>query len=228
MKAYLSLLLASLILSLTAMACSGHPASGAVKATPTHAGVITIVQATAGPNESTAKTPRAPVATSPELTPEISSTGDIPDTATYLEYKGPEYSLQYVEGWAQEKLPNDGIRFADKDSFVMVTLQNLPLFGTIMDYAAGQGQPDSANEFKQFVKTDIKASSLPSGPAALLTFKALSSPDPVTGKQVTLDIKRYFIQGTKYLAVLTEATPSGVDNVDAFNQIAQSFAWVGK
>jgi hypothetical protein len=171
-------------------------------------------------------------ATSPTVTPgtelDISPSGDIPDTATFLVYHATSYSLQYVEGWVQEPLPSDGIRFADKDSFVSVMLQDQPASGSLVDYAAGSGATESAKEFQQFVQTGVKAVSLPAGQAALLTFQGLSAPDPVTGKTVTLAIDRYYIPGPNYLAVLTEATPQGVDNVDAFRQIAQSFAWSGK
>jgi hypothetical protein len=152
--------------------------------------------------------------------------GDIPDNATYLTYHGAVYSLQHVEGWVQESAPNNGIRFSDKDSFVSVTLQSNPS-GAMTNYARGPGATASASEFQQFASPHVSASSLPAGEVALLTFQALSAPDPVTAKTVMQTYDRYYIRGPEYMAVLTEATPSGVDNVDGFLQIAKSFAWVG-
>src|SRR5947209_18094651 len=41
------------------------------------------------------------------------SSGDIPDTATYLRYRGKAYSIEYVEGWVQARLTGDGVRMSD-------------------------------------------------------------------------------------------------------------------
>jgi hypothetical protein len=153
-----------------------------------------------------------------------SPSGDIPDTATFLAYHGSHYSLHYVEGWVQQVLAGDGVRFADKDSFVRVTLQPLPS-SSAQEYAAGPGVAQSAQEFQGFAHAKVSSVALPAGNAALVTFEALSAPDPVTGKRVTLACNRYYIPGPQMMAVLTQATPLGVDNVDAFLQIAKSFAW---
>ncbi len=187
----------------------------------------TVRSTTAPAPQSTQPSSAASTTATPETANDASPSGDIPDNATFLTYQGPKYSLQYVEGWARESLANDGVRFADKDSFVSVTLAPVPS-GNILQYASAQGALDSAQEFQQFKKTATKAATLPAGQAALLTFQGLAAPDPVTGKRVTLDVNRYYIMGTKSLAILTEATPSGVDNVDAFAQIAQSFSWSGQ
>ena len=224
-----SLIVIILILALSSIACSGQGASAGFTTPPTTGGPTSISQSTIAPRAGTTVPPIAnPAASTPDLTPESSAVGDIPDTATFLIYHAKNYSLQYVEGWAQEQLPNDGIRIADKDSFVMITLQSLPTSGSLTDYAGGAGAGQSAKEFEQFAKSRVKTLDLPAGHSALLTFKGLSAPDPVTGKRVALDVDRYYIVGLKYLAVLTEATPSGVDNVDAFLQIAKSFVWSGK
>ncbi len=203
----------------TASGASIKPATRTSAATASSAGAQTTI-----PNTAPAAASQIPTADS---TPETRPSGDIPDTATFLPFHAPNYSLQYVEGWAQDQLPNGGIRFADKDSFVTLTLQS-PAPGTVMDYAMAQGSVDSAKEFQQFVKTNVTAVTLPAGKTAHLTFKALSAPNAVTGKQVPLDVDRYYIAGASYLAILTEATPSGVDNVDAFAQIAQSLKWSGQ
>jgi len=59
-------------------------------------------------------------------------------------------------------------------------------------------------------------------PALRLTYRGLSAPDQVTGKTVTLEVDRYYINGPHALAVLTLSTPLGVDNVDGFRRIAHS------
>ena len=52
-----------------------------------------------------------------------------------------------------------------------------------------------------------------------------SPPDPVTGKSVPSMVDRYYVPGTNGLAIVSLSTPNGVDNVDAFRQMIQSFKW---
>jgi hypothetical protein len=58
-----------------------------------------------------------------------------------------------------------------------------------------------------------------------LAFHQESPPDSVTGKQVPQTVDRYYVPGTGALAVVSLATPDGVDNVDAFRQMITSFRW---
>jgi len=52
-----------------------------------------------------------------------------------------------------------------------------------------------------------------------------SAPDPVTGKSLPLTVDTYeFAKGGK-VAVLELSTPVGVDNVDAYRMISESFRW---
>jgi hypothetical protein len=63
------------------------------------------------------------------------------------------------------------------------------------------------------------------GPAVLMTYRADSPSDPVTGKVVRQDVERYeFWQGGK-LAVITLSSPQGSDNVDPWRKVTDSFAW---
>lgn len=155
------------------------------------------------------------------------SSGDIPDTATYLRYRGRGYSIEYVEGWVQARLTGDGVRMSDIDSFERVafaarTSQSLATF------VRGTGLAQTKREYQRVVKVSANPIKLPAGSAMLLVFKARSAPDPVTGKQVTLVVDRYYVPGRSRLAVITLATPVGVDNVDAFRRISGSFTWTGR
>jgi len=47
----------------------------------------------------------------------------------------------------------------------------------------------------------------------------------VTGKRVTLAVDRYEVGSGGRLAVIDLGTPVGVDNVDAYRLISQSFRW---
>ena len=57
------------------------------------------------------------------------------------------------------------------------------------------------------------------------TIKKLGPPDPVTGKRPQLLIDRYVYSKGGKVATLDEATPKGVDNVDAYRLISKSFKW---
>ena len=47
----------------------------------------------------------------------------------------------------------------------------------------------------------------------------------MTGKRVTLMVDRYELARNGRLAVVDLGTPIGVDNVDAYRMMIQSFAW---
>ena len=58
-----------------------------------------------------------------------------------------------------------------------------------------------------------------------LTYHLPAPPDPVTGKQVPSTIDRFYVPGPNGIAIVTLSTPDGVDNVDAFRQMIESFRW---
>jgi hypothetical protein len=53
----------------------------------------------------------------------------------------------------------------------------------------------------------------------------VSAPNPVTGKRVTLSVDRYYVRKQGRRAVLDLGAPVGVDNVDAYRLISESFRW---
>jgi hypothetical protein len=66
---------------------------------------------------------------------------------------------------------------------------------------------------------------LPGGPAFKVTYSTESSPSPVTNKRVTLAVDRYYLSKGGRQAIIDLGAPTGVDNVDAFRLISQSFRW---
>lgn len=80
---------------------------------------------------------------------------------------------------------------------------------------------EKANAVHVFVRKDA-----PHGkPGVKSTHTGRSAPDPVTGKRLPLTIDRYeFPHGGK-VAVVDLVTPVGVDNVDAYRLISESFQW---
>ena len=47
----------------------------------------------------------------------------------------------------------------------------------------------------------------------------------MTGKRVTLVVDRYYLSHSGKEAIVDLATPQGVDNVDAYRLMIESFRW---
>jgi hypothetical protein len=89
----------------------------------------------------------------------------------------------------------------------------------------GSGNDVSFQEKANVIHLTVHNGSAKSKPGEKVTVKRQSAPDPVTGKSLPLTIDRYeFGKGGK-VAVLELATPVGVDNVDAYRLISESFKW---
>lgn len=206
-----------LILSGCGSAAAPRPATTAV-ATPG--------AATTPPAESpSGSQPAAPQPTDAATeAPGGDTSGDVPDNAVFLTYhgSGPAFSIQYVEGWQVTRQP-DGVLIRDKDSSETVTIAapqpDVAAYVQSTDLPSLQAQPGFA-----FIKQD----SIKVGGSSYihLLFHQLSPPDSVTGKQVPQTVDRYYVPGPNALAIVSLATPDGVDNVDAFRQMIESFAWL--
>ena len=57
------------------------------------------------------------------------------------------------------------------------------------------------------------------------TYSTESAPNQVTGKRVTLVVDRYELSSGGRVAVIDLGTPRGVDNVDAYRMMINSFRW---
>ena len=177
--------------------------------------------ATSAANRSTSGHQSGPGALSAEAT--SAATGDIPDTQNFLTFKDSAagYSIRYPEGWAQTGGGGD-VTFKDKNNVIHVVV------------AAG-GVPTAASVAADLAR--LKASTptlsagsaqpvqLKAGPAIKVTYTTESAPNPVTGKRVELTVDRYVVARAGKRATLDLGTPVGVDNVDAYRMMIQSFKW---
>lgn len=146
--------------------------------------------------------------------------GDIPDTAVYLRYQARGFSVEYVEGWLQTTTAQ-GVTFADKDSAVVVELRP-HLSGSLSAYVQRVDLPRLAHT-AGFRRGALTRDAIGRNQTLHLIYHGHSAPDAVTGKSVTLQSDRYYVNGPHALAVITLSTPVGVDNVDGFRRIAHSF-----
>jgi hypothetical protein len=83
---------------------------------------------------------------------------------------------------------------------------------------------DKDNTIHLVLSSDAPPVPLQNG-RAKVTLHKLGTPNSVTGKRPQLIIDRYVYGKGGKVAVLDLATPKGVDNVDAYRLISQSFKW---
>jgi hypothetical protein len=214
-------LLAGGLLGLAVAACGG--AAGSPAGPTTAASSVTPIDTpAASTSASTSPGPSQDASQGPD-TGGGTATGDVPDNAVYLTYADPTlgFSIQYVEGWQVTTSPS-GVVIHDKDSSETVAL--VAPTSDVSAYISATDLPDLQSQagFKLVKQDTVKVGS---ATYQHLVFDLLAPPDPVTGKQVPSTVDRYYVPGTAALAIVSLSTPKGVDNVDAFRQMIQSFAW---
>jgi hypothetical protein len=151
------------------------------------------------------------------------ATGDIPDNQNFLTYgdKGAGFSIKYPEGWSQKKT-GSGINFQDKNNLVRVEIRK----GQAPTAASVTAELNKLKAANPSLKAQApKQVSLKAGPAIKVTYTTTSAPNPVTGKRVVLMVDRYELAKKGRVAVIDLGTPTGVDNVDAYRMMSESFAW---
>lgn len=145
------------------------------------------------------------------------ATGDIPDNQVFLVFQNAQagYSLKYPEGWAQSGGGNT-VTIRDKNNIVRIEIQPdpLPSFAKIKSALANT----------QIVGGPTKVT-ISGQPATKVTYSTESGPNPVTGKRVTLVVDRYYLLHVSKVAIVDLGTGKGVDNVDAYRLMIESFRW---
>jgi hypothetical protein len=151
------------------------------------------------------------------------ATGDIPDNQAFLVFRNQRagYSIKYPEGWAQKGAGSD-VSFLDKNNVVHVVV-------------APGSAPSAAGLSAELTK--LKASSptlsfqaptavrLKAGTAIRAVYTTQSAPNPVTGKSVQLIVDRYELARAGRRVTVDLGTAKGVDNVDAYRLMIDSFGW---
>lgn len=149
------------------------------------------------------------------------ATGDIPDTQNFLTLAASraQCSMLYPEGWTVRESASL-VSITDKNNLVRVAVSH----GPTPSVSSVQSQVAAlASATPGLHAGTAKAISLKSGPAVKVTYTTQSAPNPVTGKQVTLMVDRYVLASGGRVAVVDLGTPVGVDNVDAYWRMIESF-----
>ena len=146
--------------------------------------------------------------------------GDIPDNQVFLTFRNAAagYSMKYPEGWARRG-EGKALTFRDKNNIVRVVVVN----GTAPTTATVHGELASLKGSR--VKSGPTHMTISGAPALKVTYTTVSAPNAVTGKRVTLIVDRYYLWHGGKRAIVDLGTPVGVDNVDAYRLMIQSFRW---
>ena len=142
--------------------------------------------------------------------------GDIPDNQVFVVFanRSAGYSMKYPEGWAQQ---GGGARVTIRDKNTIVRIVVGPPPASIAaDVAALHG----ATVVEAPAQVTVGGAS-----ATKVVYATESAPNPVTGKRVRLVVDRYYLRHGAREATVDLGSPQGVDNVDAYRLMIQSFRW---
>jgi hypothetical protein len=143
--------------------------------------------------------------------------GDIPDNQVFLVFRNSaaRYSMKYPEGWAQRGAGRN-VTFRDKNNIVRVVVTG----GAAPTKASVQGEVAQLH-----VRSAVQSTTISGVPAFKVSYSTISAPNAVTGKRVKLVVDRYYLWKGGRRAVVDLGTPEGVDNVDAYRMMIESFRW---
>jgi hypothetical protein len=179
--------------------------------------------ATVAPSTTSARTTTtssSPPANALQGEANAAATGDIPDNQVFLSHRdaAARWSMKYPEGWAQLGM-GARVTFRDKNNIVRVIVSNGPR------PTAASIRRDLAKLVGAHVQNGASPFALPAEQAFKVVYTTQSAPSPVTGRRVTLLVDRYYVWRHNRLAVVDLGTPVGVDNVDAYRLMIESFRW---
>jgi len=211
------MLLAVLALVVSAVIVAGCGGSKRTAASGTTTAATTAAKAatTAATSSSSAGGPGA-------LQAEANSAaaGDIPDNQVFLAFsnRAAGYSMKYPEGWAQQG-SGDRVTFRDKNNIVRIVVGA----GAAPSHASVQA--DVAHLGNAQIQAGAQQMTISGKPAFKVVYSTESAPNAVTGKRVKLVVDRYYLWKGGRRAVVDLGTPEGVDNVDAYRLMIESFRW---
>jgi len=153
------------------------------------------------------------------------ATGDIPDNQVFLTFRnsGAGYSIKYPEGWARTGLARD-VTFQDKNNIVHIVVSSgaaPSLHSVASELTRQRSTTPSLRVTSAPRKVTIKGT-----PEIKAVYTTRSKPNQVTGKRVQLVVDRYELGHGGKKATVDLGTPKGVDNVDAYRLMIESFKWL--
>jgi len=154
---------------------------------------------------------------------QAAATGDIPDSQVYVVFTDSRagYSIKYPEGWAQSGSGNR-VTFYDKNNLVRTIVQpgGAPTLGQVSAELKALKTATPSLRFQPPQRIQISGR-----PAIKVVYMTESAPNPVTNKRVQLSVDRYYLAQGGKRAIVDLGSPVGVDNVDGYRLMVQSFRW---
>jgi hypothetical protein len=201
--------------SFAAAGCGGSKSSS--PPTTTLSVPATTTSATPPP-ATTTTTVAAPGALQAEAN--AAAAGDIPDNQVFLVFHDATagYSVRYPEGWAQFGSAKV-VTFRDKNNIVRIVVSSAPA------PTRASVQADMAKLVDAHIETAAHTLTVGGKPAVRVVYTTRSTPNAVTGERVKLIVDRYYVWKGGRRAVVDLGTPVGVDNVDAYRMMIESFRW---
>jgi hypothetical protein len=155
---------------------------------------------------------------------DVAVPGDIPDNQAYVAYRSAAggFHLSVPEGWARSE--SSTTTFSDKFSSISVQIASAPVPPSVAS-AQASDVAALATSVPCFEAGKVSQVARTSGAAVMITYRADSPPDPVTGKVVLQDVERYEFWQSGKQATVTLSSPKGSDNVDPWRKVTDSFGW---
>jgi hypothetical protein len=173
--------------------------------------------------QAPATTVKAPSASAPsalQAEANSASAGDIPDNQVFIVFHDAKagYSIKYPEGWAQQG-SGASVTFRDKNNIVRIVLvpEQSPTASSI------RRQLGALHGVR--VQSAPRTLTIAGASAFEVVYATKSAPSTVTGKRVTLVVDRFYLSRAGKTAIVDLGTPQGVDNVDAYRLMIESFRW---
>ncbi len=155
--------------------------------------------------------------------PEVVAPGDIPDTQVFVTYTAAGYSFKVPEGWSQS-VDGATTTFTDHYNTVVASSSSTGAAPTISGVRATE-VPMLRHTVSSFQLRNVGSVTRTGGPAVVVSYRSGSTPDPVTGKRVALDVERYEFWRNGTQVTLTLSGARGSDNVDPWKTITNSLTW---
>ena len=151
------------------------------------------------------------------------ATGDIPDNQVFLVFRDSKsgFSIKYPEGWTQGRAGGN-VTFQDKNNLVRVRITRRPAPTVASVTHELKGVKTTEPTLKLRSSTTV---SVGGRPAIKTVYTTESAPNAVTGRRVLLVVDHYELSQGGKVAIVDLGTPKGVDNVDAYRMMINSFRW---
>jgi hypothetical protein len=212
-----------LVVAIGAAGCAGA-ATGSRQTTLGAGSSVAETTATPGTAPGASTTGASSATTEAAVAVENNPPGDIPDNQAFVAYKAPGgFSVKIPEGWARVAGASS-TSFTDKLNTIVVSWSTANAAPTL-NSVRSTDVPALQQSEKAFELVKVSTVKLPAGEAVLVTYRANSEPNVVTGKQYRLDVLRYSVFHQGLRVDITLLSPVGADNVDPWNTVVRSVAW---